>query len=117
MPNPHPAAAGNVQWRLAMRPSSKFKTRKFWRRVMHPLTPVRSGPPRGRLGALRYTAERAGLPCVLSCKTRHRPDAHSLLACNGPDALACGAGGADRLDLGCVIRDGCRSPKPRALRP
>ena len=143
MPNPH-RTAGNVQWRLAMRragfkkgwtklispasmgrkrrcwgntTSSKFKTRKFWRRVMHPLAPVRSGPPRGRVGALRYTAERAGLPCVLSCKTRHRPDAHSLLACNCSDALACGAGSADRSDLGCVIRDGCGSTKSRPFGP
>jgi hypothetical protein len=30
MPNPHPAAAGNVPWRLALRPSSKlFKNTKI----------------------------------------------------------------------------------------
>ena len=39
--------------------SSKFKARKFWRGVMRPLAPVRSGRARGRVGARvpRYTAE------------------------------------------------------------
>ena len=36
-----------------------------------------------------------------------------MLAGNGPDALACRAGGSDRSDLGCVIRDGCGSTKSR----
>ena len=62
----------------------------------------------------RYAAEIVelflGKPCVLSRQARNRPDAHPLLACNGPDALACVSGGSDRLSLGYVIRDGCGLP-------
>ena len=39
----------------------------------------------------RYAAEIVelflGKPCVLSRQARNRPDAHPLLACNGPDAV------------------------------
>ena len=63
-----------------------------------------------RARAPRYTAEIVELSARQDLrfirKTRNRPDTHSLLACNGPDTLACGSGCADRLDLGCVIRDG-----------
>ena len=92
---------------------------------MRPPAPVQSGGARGRVGALgrRDTAEIVelfvGKARALCRKARNRPNAHSLLACNGPDALAYGAGGPDRLDLGYVIRDGSGSAKSRpiGLRP
>ena len=78
-------------------------------------------PPGGgwRVRLQRHTAEISncflGNAYVLSRKARNRPDAHSLLARNGADALACGTGSANRSDLGCVIRDGCGPTKPRPV--
>ena len=71
-------------------------------------------PSRPRIRNTSPAAGRRSINLALSRQARNRPDAHSLLACNGADALACGAGRADRLDLGCVIR-GCRPPKSRPV--
>jgi hypothetical protein len=60
MPNPHPAAAGNVQWRPGNAASSKFKPRKFCLGGLHPLALARSGAARGadwRVRVPRYAAE------------------------------------------------------------
>ena len=104
--------------------TNSFKARKFWRGLcVAGAGSIGASQGRRRARVPRYTAEIVelflGKPCVLSRKARNRPDAHSLLACDGPDTLACCAGCSDRLDLGCVIRDGCRPPKscPTGLSP
>jgi hypothetical protein len=90
---------------------------KFCLGGLRPSAELVLGDARGRvtvLGWLRYSivfSSRLGL----SREARNRPDAHSLLACNCPDALARGSGHSDCLDLGCVIRDGCRTPKARPI--
>jgi hypothetical protein len=48
-----------------------------------------------------------------SHNARNATDAYALFPCNGPDALARRAGGSDRLDLGCVIRDAFRMTRSR----
>ena len=44
-----PTASSAVGERWGVTTSSKFKARKFWRGVMRPLAPVRSGGARGRV--------------------------------------------------------------------
>jgi hypothetical protein len=74
------------------------------------------GPPGG--GLARSSAATApncflGKASFLCRKTRNRPDPNSLLVCNFPDALACGACGSDCSDLGCVIGYTCGAPESR----